>query len=45
MIEKYLLTNGVKKDNLLKRSLDCNLPLSIKNKLIDLLYIKLYSFS
>ncbi|CEP83781.1 hypothetical protein [Paraclostridium sordellii] len=45
MIEKYLLTNGVKKDNLLKRSLDCNLPLSIRNKLIDLLYIKLYSFS
>ncbi|CEP40522.1 hypothetical protein [Paraclostridium sordellii] len=45
MIEKYLLTNGVKKDDLLKRSLDCNLPLGVKNKLINLLYIKLYSFS
>ncbi|CEQ03391.1 Uncharacterised protein [[Clostridium] sordellii] len=45
MIEKYLLTNGVKKDDLLKRSLDCNLPLGVKNKLIDLLYIKLYFFS
>ncbi|TAN63786.1 hypothetical protein WS9_015415, partial [Paraclostridium sordellii 8483] len=37
MIEKYLLTNGVKKDNLLRRSLDCNLPSIVKCKINNIL--------
>jgi len=38
MIENYLLSNGVKKTNLLKRALDANLPLEVRSRIENFLY-------
>ena len=39
MIENYLLLNGVKKPDLLQRSLSANLPVKVRDKILGILKV------